>query len=29
MESGKNERELRGLSCSFPEVLGAIPGTAA
>lgn len=29
MESGKKERELRGFSCSLPEVFGAIPGTAA
>ena len=30
MESGKNDRELRGFNCSLPELLlGIIPGTAA
>ena len=30
MESGKNDRELRGFNCSLLEVLlGIIPGTAA
>ena len=30
MESGKNDRELRGFNCSLPDVsVGIIPGTAA